>query len=799
MGRAGRAAPRSVGAAGPSIVTGKPMIRRLALPAALAAAFLASVLAPAAAHAQAPAGASAEAPADPAAESARALAEILQDPEARQALIDRLLATAGAAGTAPSGDAAETAPPQDGAAGEGSTAEGPTGGAATPDEADPDGEQSLARQIAATTQGVAESVSGVVTRTVDSLSGLGSLASGERPVRWSRLGEAARQLALVAAVTFAVYFLVRSVGRLAFGALARGAEGSGWIKRTLLLVASSLIDALVIVASWGGGYAFALSVGDAGRMDIRQSLFLNAFLLIELVKVAMRGVLAPGYGALRLMPMGDERARYWYFWLARLVGLLGYGILLAVPIVNANLGYATGQSVRVLIALIATVLAIVLILRNRRPIRAALERRGTRTPADMTGRILAAIARTWHVLAIVYVLALFGVWVSRPRGALAFMLGSTGQSAVAIVVGALVMLAISRAIAGGVRLPGDVRERLPLLEARLNALVPLILRVARAIVFVAVLFVIAQAWSLFDAADWLASAAGRDAAGRIVATLVILLMALGVWLAVGSWIEYRLSPTVGRAPTARERTLLALFRNAFTIALIVLTLMLALSEMGVNIGPLLAGAGVLGLAIGFGAQKLVQDIITGAFIQVENAMNEGDVVTVAGVSGVVEKLTIRSVGLRDLQGVYHLIPFSSVDSVSNFMRGFAYHVAEIGVAYREKIPEVKRLMGEAYDRLKAGDLGADILEPLEMHGVTALADSSVVVRARIKTRPGSQWAVGRAYNEAIKEVFDANGVEIPFPHLTLYMGQDKDGTAPPMHLHHEGPPRAVHVGGRVGG
>ncbi|MEQ8966214.1 MAG: mechanosensitive ion channel, partial [Azospirillaceae bacterium] len=666
----------------------------------------------------------------PAADSARALAKILQDPEARQALIDRLLATADADGTP--------------APAEGEQAADPGAGAEAAAPAPPSGEQSVARRIAATTQGVAESVSGIVTRTLDSLSGLTRVVSGERAVNWSRLGEAARQLALVAAVTFAVYFAVQFLGRMAFGALARGAEGSGWIKRTLLLVGSSLIDALVIVASWGGGYAFALSVGEAGRMDIRQSLFLNAFLLIELIKVAMRGVLAPRYGALRLMPMGDDGARYWYFWLSRLVGLLGYGILLAVPIVNSNLGYATGQSVRVLIALIALVMAIALILRNRRTVRAALERRGTRVPADMTGRVLAALARIWHLLAILYVVALFGVWVSRPRGALSFMLGSTGWSAVAIVVGTLVMLAISRAITGGVRLPGDVKERLPLLETRLNALVPMILRVARAVVLIAVVFAIAQAWDLFDAAGWFDSPGGRDLAGRIVSAVVILLVAMGVWLAVGSWIEYRLNPNVGREPTARERTLLALFRNAFTIALIIVTLMLALSELGVNIGPLLAGAGVLGLAIGFGAQKLVQDIITGAFIQFENAMNEGDVVTVAGTSGVVEKLTIRSVALRDLQGVYHLIPFSSVDSVSNYMRGFAYHLAEIGVAYREKVPEVKRLMEEAYDRLKSGELGGDILEPLEMHGVTALADSSVVVRARIKTKPGSQWAVGRA-------------------------------------------------------
>ncbi len=178
----------------------------------------------------------------------------------------------------------------------------------------------------------------------------------------------------------------------------------------------------------------------------------------------------------------------------------------------------------------------------------------------------------------------------------------------------------------------------------------------------------------------------------------------------------------------------------------------------------------------------MQDIITGVFIQFENAANEGDVVTLAGISGVVEKLTVRSVSLRDLDGVFHVIPFSSVDSVSNFMRGFGYHKAEIGVAYRENIADVKAHMQIAFDRLMETEHAPKILDPLEMHGVTAFGDSAVMVRARIKTRPGDQWAVGRAYNEILKEVFDEAGIEIPFPHMTVWWGEDKTGNAPPLRV-----------------
>jgi small conductance mechanosensitive channel len=367
-----------------------------------------------------------------------------------------------------------------------------------------------------------------------------------------------------------------------------------------------------------------------------------------------------------------------------------------------------------------------------------------------------------------------------PYRALPFMVSATVESVVAIVLGIVVASVISRAITAGLRLPEEVRHRLPLLEARLNAFVPGMLHVVRSLVLLGVVLMIARAWGLFDVLSWAASAAGQEVVARIVSAGIILLLAALLWLALSSWIEYRLNPNRARQPSARARTLLALLRNALTVVIATVAFMLVLSEVGVNIAPLLAGAGVLGLAVGFGAQKLVQDIITGAFIQFENAINEGEVVTVAGTTGTVERLTIRSVGLRDLQGVYHIIPFSSVDAVSNFM--FGYHVAEIGIAYRENVEEARALMHAAFDELcQDPELGAAIFRPLDWHGLTAFGDSAVMLRARIKTRPGQQWAAGRAYNAIIKRLFDEHGIEIPFPHMTLYFGQDKEGMAPPLH------------------
>ena len=690
-------------------------------------------------------------------ENARVLAEILQDEQARQALIDQLLKVAAGSGAA-------------------------TPGAAADDAAGTDDNVTIAREVARYTREAAESlseatgeVSGWLARLWASLTTSGGRLDG--------FGEAALALVGIIVATIVIFHSLRFLAHGLFRWLAHRARDAGWLEIAVLLVAGSLVDALVILLAWAGGYALALyGLGPSGQMHTNQSLYLNAFLLIESSKVVLRFFLAPQYGELRLVRLPDLQANYWYFWLSRIIGLLGYGMLLVVPIVSYNLPREIGLATEYLIGAAALAMAIVVILQNRQGLREVLAARAQAREGDFIGRGLMLLARIWHLIAMVYCIGIFVAWVVHPRGALPFMVSATVESIVVIVLGIVVAVLISRAITAGLRLPDEVRQRLPLLEARLNAFVPGVLQVVRGLVLVGVVLMIARAWGLFDVLSWTASAAGQEVVARAASAGIILLVAALLWLALSSWIEFRLNPNRSRRPGPRVRTLLALLRNAATVVIATVTFMLVLSEVGVNIAPLLAGAGVLGLAVGFGAQKLVQDIITGAFIQFENAINEGEVVTVAGFTGTVEHLTIRSVGLRDLQGVYHIIPFSSVDSVSNFMRGFGYHVAEIGIAYRENIDEARALMHEAFDELRRDpEHGPAIVEPLDWHGLTAFGDSAVVLRARIKTRPGQQWAVGRAYNAIIKRLFDEHGIEIPYPHMTLYLGQDKDGTAPPLH------------------
>jgi small conductance mechanosensitive channel len=615
----------------------------------------------------------------------------------------------------------------------------------------------------------------------DSFTEARTLLSGASALHLPRLFEAILPVVLVALVVFGIYAILRVVRHRIAVRLEKRAVHAGPLAKLGLLAILAGASFLAVVLSLAAGYVTAI-VFFGGPPNINQALFLNAFLFIEVIKGLFHVFVAPNQPKLRLTPFGDRHARYWYFWISRLISLLGYSFLFVAPLVEGSSNAAAGDAVRFIVAFASLCTVIFLILRNRTTVRDRLNRQRARGDRSFRARFYALLGHVWWVLAILFVLALFAVWLSSPDEGLRYMTAATLKSIGAMALGGFVVSVLTKVIVRGIPVPDRIKDRLPLLERRVNSFIPNALTIIRVLVVIIVLAFIMEAWSLFDLRGWTTTEVGRSIVGGTIGAGTVIILGFAAFLGVSSWIEYRLNPNFGSVPTARERTLLSLFRNAFTITLLVIIAMLVLSQIGINIAPLLAGAGVVGLAVGFGAQKLVQDVITGAFIQFENAMNEGDVVLVAGVSGVVERLTIRSVGLRALDGTYHLIPFSSVDQVANMTKDFSQFVADLGVAYRENTDDVKRLMQDAYDELKAGDLGHDIIADFEMFGVNELGASAVVVRGRIKTLPGKQWGVGRAYNEIVKRLCDERSVEIPFPHMTVWFGEDKGGNAPPVHL-----------------
>ena len=233
----------------------------------------------------------------------------------------------------------------------------------------------------------------------------------------------------------------------------------------------------------------------------------------------------------------------------------------------------------------------------------------------------------------------------------------------------------------------------------------------------------------------------------------------------------------------RIETLARMFRYVATVLITLVAGMLVLSELGVSIAPFLGAAGVVGIAVGFGAQSLVKDFFSGFFMLLENQIRVGDAVELAGKLGVVEELTLRNTVLRDNEGNVHYIPNGEITVVTNKSRGYAFALIEVGVAYREDLDEVYAVIRATGTELRAdAGIGAKILEDIEIQGVQNWADSAVIVRCRIKTVALEQWAVRRVFLERLKKAFDQHGIEIPYPHLTLYAGQDKQGKAPALRI-----------------
>ncbi len=266
---------------------------------------------------------------------------------------------------------------------------------------------------------------------------------------------------------------------------------------------------------------------------------------------------------------------------------------------------------------------------------------------------------------------------------------------------------------------------------------------------------------------------------RIFAILLVALIATKI---VSRFIRALRSQIVETMKRRAEGTTLELEKRAATIGGILrktigalvwaVAVVMALKEVGFDIGPILAGAGVVGLAVGFGAQNLVRDVIAGLFILIENQVRVNDVAVINGTGGLVEEINLRTTVLRSLDGVVHVFPNGTISTLSNMTREFSFYVFDVGVAYKEDTDRVVEVLKEiAAEMQRDEDFGPFILEPLEVLGVDKFADSAVVIKVRLKTQPIKQWAVGREMNRRIKKRFDEEGIEIPFPHRSLYFGE----------------------------
>jgi small-conductance mechanosensitive channel len=340
---------------------------------------------------------------------------------------------------------------------------------------------------------------------------------------------------------------------------------------------------------------------------------------------------------------------------------------------------------------------------------------------------------------------------------------STGIATLVFAAGLLALGFLTRRLLG---VFSRLSEKFDLSMGRLKFYVRAVRFVAWVILGGVYIYTLASIWSLK-----FASVFTGEVMSSVVPTAlnmgVVLLLAALLWEGINILLARTLFG-VGDGNESRVRTLLPLVRNVVFVIFAVLFGLVLLSELGINVAPLLAGAGIVGVAVGFGAQTMVKDFLTGFTIVLEDLVRVGDVVKIAGLTGGVEKITLRKVQLRDVAGIVYTIPYSQITTIENLTKDFSYYVMDIGVSYNEDTDRVVDVLRQVDENLRAdAEIGPKILEPLEILGVDRFADSAVVIKARIKTLPIQQWNVGREFNRRMKRAFDVAGIEIPFPQRTV--------------------------------
>lgn len=416
------------------------------------------------------------------------------------------------------------------------------------------------------------------------------------------------------------------------------------------------------------------------------------------------------------------------------------------------------------------IVALLFILRRRRAVQRLLI--ASKSEGAQSRGVLRSVgwqlAAHWHLLGAVVVA---GHLISRFFG-----LGQGSFFGRALLtVGAIVLiLVVTFAISGGIaRLVASMQQGrgglIRRLQWRYLGLIRILLRFVAAVVIVVVCL---RLWN-FDVAAWTSRGIGFAIVRPLFSIGVAVLVGWAIWIAVDTAVGYALEPkNDGRAPdhSTRARTLLPMLRNFAMVVISVLTVIAIMSNLGINVAPLLAGAGVIGLAISFGSQQLVQDVITGLFMLVEDTIAIGDTIDTGDRAGTVESVTIRTVRVRDGDGALHTIPFSQIKALKNRSRGFGVYTVKVVVGYDSDLDRVMTIMNEVGEGLRQDPAFRDnMLSGLQIWGVDQFTPDGITIMGGLRTKALQQWGVGRAFNLRLKQRFDREGIPLTPPRPTVML------------------------------
>ena len=582
------------------------------------------------------------------------------------------------------------------------------------------------------------------------------------------------KLALVAVGALATERLLRLLFRRPNAWLkARGNAVVGprqGLRRLPYLLGHFVLDLFPILGFGAVGLSiisyFAIWPSNRLVMEALLMAYMSARALMALGSV----VFAPGLTRLRLVPCDDVTAAYATLWIRR-VAFTGVTFYAAAEIAKLfALPQGAYETIWRVGLLVISILIAIIVLQNRATIAsllAAPDLHAGEVPTRGRRMLRAArdrLAEAWHVIAVLWLLAAWAVWALQIERGFERLAAASLATLAIIIAGKLLDEGARRVLDRLFRISTELSVRSPGLQAQANRYLPALRTLISLVIIAASVLLIFEAWGLNSIA-WFQQ--GRWG-GRLLAGLssigITLAVALVIWEVANSWIQRHLKhlpQDSSAARSARVRTLLPMLRTALGVLLFITVGLTLLAEIGINVAPLLAGAGVVGLAVGFGSQTLVRDVITGIFLLFEDAVAVGDTITVGGMSGTVEQLSIRSIRLRALDGSIHIVPFSAVTTVTNSTRDFGYAVIDVALDYSTDTDEAVGMLRRVGESMREDEAWApQLLAPLEVLGVERITDAGVILRARIMTPPARRWAVGRELNRRVKQYSDATGIRL---------------------------------------
>jgi small-conductance mechanosensitive channel len=504
-----------------------------------------------------------------------------------------------------------------------------------------------------------------------------------------------------------------------------------------------------------------------GQIRLLVLAIVNAYAICRAALCAGRMLISPGEKRLRLWRLDDASARFVMVWLRRIVIIAVFGDALVGVALLLGLDQSAHDGLERLIALALALLLIAVVIRSRRGVAAYIRApsfRGSHIP-----RWRAWLAEAWPYLAVITIVT---AWVGAASGTRTGIaaLYLPGVTLAAVIVGRLAVIVMLGTLERALYFDPEVQERIPGLRRRIAGYRrPLEYAAVAAIAGLSAI-VLLQLWGAPAFTWFTAGSVGHRLVSALLTITVAVIAAAAIWEVTHAMLDAHLSRLGddGRVRAARLMTLLPMLRTALLTTILTIVGLTALSEIGVNIAPLLAGAGIAGIAIGFGSQRLVQDVITGVFVLFENVIQIGDGMTVAGLTGKIEALSVRTMRLRASDGSVHIIPFSSVTTITNSNRGLGNAAVSVTVAYDEDTDRVGEVLGEIADEMRQDrEFAPGMLSDLQLNGVDALHPWGVTVIGQIVCTDTARWQVQREFNRRMKKRFEELGIKLGGPENVL--------------------------------